>query len=152
MTTTRLTTALLSIGLGLALVGCQDEAKEPREILENIDAHIGKRVTIKARLRAGIRCRLDTEDGEWQTYCRDCQVCKGPFVVDLGNAPADQEFADWPMIIGGTWKEKDIRCKGPLNEVECYPFEPGKTYVLEGLIERTKPPKLIVDGFKLVEG
>lgn len=128
------------------LSACQTEPKDAREILENVDAYIGKRVTMKAKLRAGVQCKLETEDGEWKTYCRNCQFCRGPFVVDLGQD--SDEFADWPMVLGGTWKQRDIRCKGPLNEVECYPFEPGKTYVLEGVLERSNPPKLFVDGFR----
>lgn len=139
---------LLASVVGGTAVACQPAPKSAQEILENVDKHIGKRITITAKLRAGVRCKLDTEDGEWKTYCRDCQTCKGPFVVDLGQK--SNEFEDWPMILGGTWKRKPIRCEGPLNDVECYPFEPGQKYVLEGVLENSNPPKLFVDGFRKI--
>lgn len=135
-------------GMGAAL-GCQTDAPDAQQVIAELDEHIGRRVTIKARFRPGIRCRLDTEDGQWKTYCRDCQVCRGPYVVDLGKKSEDA--SDWPMVLAGTWKMRDIRCSGPLNDIECYPFEIGKTYVVEGLLERSSPPKLYVDDFRLVD-
>lgn len=148
MTTTTLRLALSTLAMGLALSACTEEPKDAAEIVDQIDSYIGKRVTMKAKFRPGIRCRLDTGDEEkWVTYCRDCQVCKGPFVVDLEGEDAEA----WPMILGGTWDMKDIRCKGPLNDIECYPFEIGKTYIVEGVLERSTPPKLFVDGWKEAE-
>lgn len=148
---TKLTSLLAPplIALALTATGCNEEPKEAADIVDQIDRYIGKRITMKAKFRPGIRCRLDIGDEEkWVTYCRDCQVCKGPFVVDLDGADAEA----WPMVLGGTWDMKDIRCKGPLNDVECYPFEIGKTYIVEGVLERSTPPKLFVDGWRAAEG
>lgn len=141
-------TLTLALALaGLLAAGCTEEPKDAREVVTNLEQHLGRRVVMTAKFRPGIRCRLDTEDGEWATYCRDCQVCKGPYVVDIEGDDVDA----WPMVLAGTWNLRDIRCKGPLNEIECYPFEVGKRYVVEGVIERSTPPRLFVDGFREAE-
>jgi len=114
------------------------------EILSDVDFHYGKTITIRTKFVSGARCRQG-EEGEWKTYCKDCQYCKGPMVVDPGEKVGASP--DWPMILGGTWEYKDIRCKGPLNKVECHPFEIGKTYVVRGKLEKHKPPKLLVSKF-----
>lgn len=137
----------LALSGALGATGCTDEPKEASEILRQIDRHFGERVVMKARFRPGIRCHLETEGGEWRTYCGNCQVCRGPYVVDL----PDEGFEEWPMVLAGTWKQRDIRCAGPLNQVECYPLEVGKTYVVEGVLERSTPPRLYVDRFEEVE-
>ena len=134
----------------LQFVGCRAEALSPVEVLANPELYFGKHIRIQARLRAGLRCRLETEDKKWRTYCRDCQICRGPFVVDLPEKDRSA-YPDWPMVLGGTYNQRDIRCKGPLNKVECYPFEPGHTYILEGLFIRTQPPKLFIDNFQEVK-
>lgn len=138
---------LLSLASLLALGACRGEPKTAKEIIDHLDEYTGKHVRMIAKFKAGIRCKLDTEDGEWKTYCGDCQVCKGPYVVDL----SDEDGEEWPLVLGGTYDYKDVRCKGELNAVECHPLEVGKTYVVEGLIERTNPPKLYLDDFELVE-
>ena len=119
------------------------------EILEDIDFHYGKTITIRTQIVSGARCRQDTEGGEWQTYCKDCQYCKGPMVIDPGKKI--ESASDWPMILGGTWEYKDIRCKGPLNAIVCHPFEFGKTYVIRGKLEKHKPPKLLLSKFWTVD-
>ncbi|MEM7677693.1 MAG: hypothetical protein AAF449_16985, partial [Myxococcota bacterium] len=103
---------------------------------------------VKTKFRSGARCRLETPNGEWKTYCRDCQYCRGPVVVDAPSLPDDVDnIDDWPLILGGTWDLKDIRCKGKLNEVTCHPFELGKTYIVQGTIENQRPRKLLVRNF-----
>mgnify|MGYP006287782211 CR=1 FL=1 len=133
--------ALLFTALGLT--ACNQPPKSPREVLSDLDRYAGSTVKIQATLKAGIRCELDTEDGEWQTYCGDCQSCEGPYVVDLGP-----EGEEWPMVLSGTHESERIGCSGKLNEVECFPMTPGETYVIEGVLERSNPPKLIVDAFR----
>jgi len=120
--------------------------EEVDTILEEIEKHYGQRVTIRARFKSGARCRQT--DGQWKTYCKDdCQYCRGPLVVDSRIALAKEGLFDWPMVLGGTWKNRDIRCKGQLNRIECYPFIPGKPYIVRGYIERNRPPKLLVETF-----
>lgn len=133
---------ILAISLTTA---CTSEALKADEVLANLPHHVGKRVTIQTRFRSGARCRIG-DKGEWKTYCKgNCQYCRGPLVVDALMPQENGALADWPMILGGTWKGRDIRCKGPLNEVKCYPFELGKMYVVRGILENQSPPKLIVN-------
>ena len=138
-----ITRALALLSLCAGLTACNATPKTPKEVLDNLDSYVGSNVRIKATLKAGLRCQLDTEDGKWQTYCGDCQSCKGPFVVDMGP-----EGEEWPLVLSGTHEAKKIGCEGKLNEVECFPMEPGKTYILDGLLERGTPPKLIVERFQ----
>ena len=135
--------------LGLAACG-PPKAVPASEVVLDLARFRGKVVDIKTKLKSGARCRQG-EDGEWKTYCKDCVYCRGPVVVDLGGTSTSTAVDDWPMILGGTWEMKDIRCKGPLNEVECYPFTPGKEYVIRGVIEWTRPPKLLVEKFWAVD-
>lgn len=138
---------VLALALVTAVTACGDPKGTPVEkILEDIDLYYGKTITIRTQFRSGARCRLDSEDGEWKTYCKDCQFCRGPIVVAPEGA-VETKVDDWPMILGGVWEFKDIRCTGPLNKVECYPFELGKTYVVRGTVEQSKPPKLFVSRF-----
>lgn len=122
------------------------DAMSVDEVLKDLDSYYGRRITVKAKFRSGARCRQG-DDGEWKTYCKDCQYCRGPVVVDSGITPKDEEVDDWPMILGGTHEMQDIRCKGPLNQVECYPFTPGKMYIVRGRLEKQHPPKLLVAEF-----
>jgi hypothetical protein len=135
----------------LALTGCfgPPDAIEGAQLLKELDAHLGKRVVVKAKFRSGARCRQ--EDGEWKTYCKDCQYCRGPLVIDTGSAVPEEGMDDWPMVLGGTWEGEDIRCKGPLHQIECKPFELGKTYVIQGRLEAAHPPKLLVQKFWKVD-
>lgn len=135
----------LTLLLGLLLTACQPEGIPVDEVIRNLDDHLRTRVTIRARFKSGARCRQGT-DGEWRTYCKDCQYCRGPLVVDSPLAGKDG-VDDWPIILGGVYKMKDIRCMGPLNKVECYPFTPGKTYIVRGRLEANHPARLLVDDF-----
>ena len=125
---------------------CTPDAIEADEVLANIDKHIGKRLTLKGKFRSGARCRVQNDKGEFPTYCKnnDCQYCKGPVVLDTGLNTAQSGLLDWPIVLGGTWKGKDIRCRGPIDNIECWPTKPGKTYIVRGRLENQKPPKLIV--------
>ena len=134
---------ILTAATGL-LAGCSSEPIDAETLLANLEDHVGKRVVVRAQFRSGARCRLETPDGEWKAYCKDCQYCRGPVVLHSPSMPEDADIDDWPLILGGTWKTRDIRCKGRLNEVECYPFEAGKTYIVRGTIENQRPRKLIV--------
>lgn len=126
----------------LLMTACGPPQGTPvKEILSDVDFYYGKTITIRSQFVSGARCRQG-DDGEWRTYCKDCQWCKGPMVVDSDGKM--EGGSDWPMIMGGTWEHKDIRCKGPLNKIECHPFKPGKTYVVRGKLEKHKPPKLLV--------
>lgn len=120
------------------------------EVLNQLPRFKGKLITIRTMLRSGARCRQG-EEGEWKTYCKDCVYCRGPLVVEPPGTVTSTNVLDWPMILGGTWEYKDIRCKGPLNAVECYPFQEGKTYVIRGMLEDQQPPKLLVEKFWQVE-
>lgn len=143
------TYAPLILGL-LATAACKPDPLDAEELLKNIDQHVGKRVVVKAKFKSGARCKL--EEGEWKTYCKDCQYCRGPLVIDTDLDLERTGLDDWPLVLGGTYEGKDIRCKGKLNEVKCYPFEPGRTYVVQGLIEASHPPKLIVQEYWEDEG
>ncbi|MCB9654000.1 MAG: hypothetical protein H6729_07735 [Deltaproteobacteria bacterium] len=140
---------LIAAGMGVFACGAP-KSIEVDEVLSHLEDHLGKQITIRSQFKSGARCRQTGET--WQTYCgSDCQVCRGPLVVDSKlNLPASN-LNDWPMILGGTYKGRDIRCKGPLNNVECYPFELGKPYVVRGTLERNHPPRLIVSAWWPVE-
>lgn len=130
------------------LVACTPTPKDVDEILAHLNENMGKHVVLKARFRSGARCRIGKDEGEWKTYCKDdCQYCKGPLVVDSRVKGEDVDLDDWPLTLGGTHDGKPIRCEGPLNEVKCFPFEPGKTYVVRGLLEKHHPPRLMVSDF-----
>jgi len=138
-----------SAALLLFLLGaCGAPAGTPaEEVVKNLDAYRGRPVDVRAKLKSGARCRQG-EDGEWKTYCKDCVYCRGPLVVDLGtDTSSTSNELDWPLILGGTYEYEDIRCKGLLNEVKCTPMEDGKTYVIRGIIEFQRPPKLLVEKF-----
>lgn len=140
-------TVIPLIALGLA-VGCTAEPKAVDEVLESFDQYAGKRITLKTKLRSGARCRIGTEEGQWRTRCKeDCQFCSGPVVVASNVKPSAAGLDDWPMILGGLHDGKPIKCKGPLNEVKCGPFDLDKTYVIRGLIEKHHPPRLMVTDF-----
>lgn len=124
---------------------CTPTAKPVEEIIDHLPDYIGEKVVVTTQLRSGARCRVDA-DGEFKTYCRDCQYCKGPVVVDTGG-PLPSHVADWPLVLGGTHRGQPIRCEGPLEDVVCHPFELGPRYVIRGSIEATSPPKLLVSDF-----
>ena len=132
----------------IAATGCTRSPIDAQTLLSELEAHVGRRVVVRASFRSGARCRLETPDGEWKTYCGDCQFCRGPVVLDAPSLPEDLETDDWPLILGGTWRGRDIRCTGKLNDVTCYPFEVGKRYVVRGMIEDQRPRKLLVSGFR----
>jgi hypothetical protein len=155
---------LLMALCALLFASCKPpKALEADDVLKHIQDYAGKVVVMRAKFRSGARCRQEYgeeakeeakktgKDPKWQAYCKDCQYCRGPVVIDSGLDMETQNLDDWPLILGGTWKGKDIRCKGPLNQIECYPFVPGKTYVVQGQIERQRPPKLLVERFWEVE-
>ena len=139
------TVALATVGL----TGCTEEPLDAEQLLAELDQHVGKRVVVRASFRSGARCRLETPDGDWKTYCRGCQYCRGPVVLASPSLPKDVQVDDWPLILGGTWRGRDIRCTGKLNEVECYPFELGPRYIVRGRIEDQRPRKLLVSDFRL---
>jgi hypothetical protein len=121
------------------------DAPEAEEILADLPRHLGKRVTFKARFRSGARCRMNDPEAGWKTYCKDCQYCRGPLVVDAALRPGEHGLDDWPMILGGTYEGQDVRCRGPLGAVVCQPLEPGKRYIVRGLLTDQSPPKLMLD-------
>jgi hypothetical protein len=139
------------LSIALLVPGCfgPPDAIEAEQLLKELDSHIGQRVVVKAKFKSGARCRQD--DAEWKTYCKDCQYCRGPLVIDTGLDLPKEGLDDWPLVLGGTWDGEDIRCKGPLNQVECKPFELGKTYVVQGRLEASHPPKLLVQKFWVVD-
>jgi len=136
--------AVSVVTIAVAAACSPPEGVPAERVLRNIDAYIGRTIDMRAKFRSGARCHLEAP--EWKTYCKDCQYCKGPMVVDLGTTTST-ETEDWPMVLGGTYKYQDVRCKGPLNEIECYPFVLGKEYVVRGFIERYRPPRFIVQKF-----
>ena len=137
---------LLAAALLGSLIGCgPPKALPAAEVIADLARYRGRAVDIRAKFKSGARCRQG-EDGEWKTYCKDCVYCRGPLVVDLGTTTSTA-VEDWPLILGGTWEMQDIRCKGPLNEVVCYPLTPGREYVVRGVIEWVRPPKLLVEKF-----
>jgi hypothetical protein len=138
---------LIAVGLSvLAGAGCSPGDPPPVEqILLDLKSHLGKRVTFKARFKSGARCRMDDPEAEWKTYCKDCQYCRGPLVVDTQLDLKKEGLDDWPMVLGGTYEGADVRCKGPLDQVVCHPLQPGKEYVVRGLLTDQSPPKLILE-------
>ena len=128
-------------------LSCTSDVIEAETLLANLEQYVGKRVLVRARFRSGARCRLETPDGEWKTYCRNCQYCRGPIVLDVGTAPDGGTLDDWPLILGGVWRGRDVRCTGKLNEVQCYPLEPKKTYVVRGWLEDHHPRRLLLRDF-----
>lgn len=140
--------AALLCGLSALLfsAACSEPIKTPEEILRDVPRYSGKTVTIETKVRGGVRCKLETEGGQWQTYCGDCQQCEGPFIVDMG-----QDDLDWPMVVMGTYEGQRVGCSGRLNEMTCNPLKPGKTYRIHGLLQRGEPPRLLMKGFSLVD-
>lgn len=140
--------AVVSLFTASLLASCgPPKSVQADEVVKNLQKYAGKRVAIKTKLKSGARCRQEVGQ-KWQTYCTDCQYCRGPVVVDVGGFDLkDEGIDDWPMILGGTHDGQDIRCKGPLNQVECFPFKEGITYIVEGKIEAQRPPKLLVERF-----
>jgi len=125
----------------IALCGCSDPPVPAEKLVEEPERYYGKKIQIRGKFRSGARCRIE---GESTTYCKDCQFCRGPLVLDARIEGAD----DWPLILGGTWQFKDIRCVGPLNAIECWPIQPGKLYELTGFLERHKPLRFLVQDIK----
>lgn len=139
---------LIATGAAAMMTACGPPRSVPAdEVLAHVEAYAGKRVVMKTRFRSGARCRQESPEKKWRTYCKDCQFCRGPVVVDSQLTAERAAIDDWPMILGGTWKGRDIRCTGPLNAIECYPFVPGRLYVVQGKIEHQRPPKLLVEDF-----
>lgn len=139
---------LTALALVVTATGCKsDDVPTADQVLENIDQHLGKRVTFKAQVRSGARCRVGDEEGEFKTYCKDCQFCRGPVVVGTSLKTKEEGLDDWPMILAGSHSGRAIRCEGPLNEVKCYPFDTDKTYVIKGRLENQHPPRLLVQEF-----
>jgi hypothetical protein len=154
----------LAAAVLLAAASCgPPKAQDADEILQHITDYAGKVVVMRAKFRSGARCRQEYaeevkqrakeagKDPKWQAYCKDCQYCRGPIVLDTGLDTEKENLDDWPMILGGTWKGQDIRCKGPLNQIDCYPFTLGKQYIVQGQIEHQRPPKLLIERFWEVE-
>jgi len=135
---------------GLLMACSAPEGTPVESILGDLNFHYGKTITVRTKLASGARCRVGDEEGEWKTYCKDCQYCRGPLVVSPDGERSENEL-DWPMILGGTWEYQDIRCKGPLDEIVCYPFVPGRTYVIRGVLERHQPPRLLVNKWWAVD-
>lgn len=128
----------------LASAACSRAPLTAQQVVDEVDKYAGQSVRVKALVESGAKCRLETESGKWETYCGDCQFCEGPFVVKVGE-PGD----GWPLVLSGTVDGEKLGCKGKLNEVQCTPFEAGKVYVLEGLLERGEPHRLIVESYEL---
>jgi hypothetical protein len=137
--------ALLILFLGAP--ACTPAAKPMEEVLSHLDDYLGEKIVVRTRLRSGARCRVGKNEGDFKTYCRDCQFCKGPLVVDAPGVPEEAPIDDWPLVLGGTHEGQPIRCEGKLEDVKCHPFDLAKTYVIRGSIERTSPPKLLVSEF-----
>ena len=126
---------------------CKPTPKPAEEIIGHLEQYLGRTVTMTAKVRSGARCKARNETGEWQTYCKDCQVCAGPLVVDSKQSAPGSSPDDWPMILGGSYEGREVRCRGPLNKIACHPLTPGKHYVLRGKIENEHPPKLLLSAF-----
>ena len=132
----------------MGLGGCLPEPVDADRVLADLDAYYGKSIVMRAQFRSGARCSVADENGMFRTYCKgDCRYCKGPLVVDSSLDLKENGLSDWPMILAGSWNNRDIRCRGPLENVRCYPFEPGKTYVVRGRLEAHRPPRLLVQDF-----
>jgi len=150
MTTRNWTRALPLFALLLA-AACTPAAKSADEVVANLDEYLGEKVVVEVALRSGARCRVGQYEGDFKTYCRDCQYCRGPLVVDVMGSEG-REVDDWPLVLGGTHDGQPIKCEGKLGEVECHPFDLEKRYVIRGSIERTHPPKLLVSEFWEADG
>ncbi len=129
-----------AVTLGLALVACTRQPMEAEALIANLEDHVGEYVLVRAQFQSAAECSLVTPDGEWMTYCGDCQYCRGPMVVDARSEAAQKN----PLVVVGAYDLRAVRCEGKLNEVQCRPFEPGKTYVVDGLIANERPRKLLV--------
>lgn len=137
---------LISFALGAS--ACLADPKEADDVLTHLEAHYGESIVMRARLRSGARCSVADENGAFRAYCRgECRYCRGPLVVDSTLNLKEAGLGDWPMILAGSWKNRDIRCRGPLRKVICYPFEPGRVYVIRGRLEAHRPPRLLVQDF-----
>ncbi|MGF1511374.1 MAG: hypothetical protein ACFB9M_17930 [Myxococcota bacterium] len=134
----------LSWVLCCTLLACSPKVHTTEEVLSKLDEYLGRKLVMEVELKSGARCRA-VQDGVFKTYCRDCQYCRGPLVVvsDQKDSGAD----DWPLILGGVQNGRPIACEGPLNQIVCHPFVPGKRYVIRGSIEKVRPPKFIVMDF-----
>jgi hypothetical protein len=124
---------------------CAPTVHSADEVVEEMDTYLGQKVVMEVALRSGARCRVGQYEGEFRTYCKDCQYCRGPLVVET-TQPYDGAD-DWPLVLGGVFDGRPIRCEGPLNDISCHPFELGKRYVIRGSIEKMQPPKLLVSDF-----
>jgi hypothetical protein len=131
----------------LALAACTPASKPADEVVSHLHDYLGEKVVVEVQLRSGARCRVGKYEGEFKTYCRDCQYCRGPLVVDVPGLDPDTAVDDWPLVLGGMHDGQPIKCEGKLGEVECHPFDLDKKYVIRGSIERTHPPKLLVSEF-----
>lgn len=129
--------------LMMATTACNEPVRTPQEVLENLGRYAGSTVTIEAKVKGGVRCKLETEGGKWQTYCGDCQQCEGPLVIDMG-----QEDLNWPMVVMGTYEGERVGCTGKLNSMKCGPLEPGQSYKIHGLLQDGKPPRLLLKSFE----
>lgn len=133
----------LWIGAALALGACGPPSSLPvAEVLQHAERYYGKEITVRARFRPGVSCRLSSN--MWQTYCGDCQYCEGPLVADVPQADLPKGADARPLVLRGRWKKQDIRCEGPLNHVRCHPATPGP-YVIRGVLENRHPPRLLVN-------
>ncbi len=143
-------TLIRTWALGLCAVlmaACSPTVRPVDEVVANLDDFLGEKVVVRTRLKSGARCRVGEEAGDFKAYCRDCQYCRGPVVVDVPGLEPSSAVDDWPLIISGTHRGSSIKCQGKLNEVTCEPFDLSKTYVIRGSIEKTRPPKLLVSDF-----
>jgi len=140
-------TMAAAAALMLSGTACTPAAKPVEVVLDDLNAYLGEKVVVETRLKSGARCRVGKTVADFKTYCRDCQFCKGPLVVDAPGVDDEAPVEDWPLILGGTHDGQPIRCEGRLGEVECHPFDLDEAYVIRGSIERTQPPKLLVSEF-----
>lgn len=138
---------LFGLGLPFASGGCTPQAKPIEVVLSDLDHYLGEKVVVETALRSGARCRVGETPEDFKTYCRDCQYCRGPLVVDAPGLDPQADVDDWPLVLGGMHRGQPIKCQGKLGEVECHPFDLDKRYVIRGSIERTQPPKLLVSEF-----
>ncbi|MBX2813813.1 MAG: hypothetical protein KTR25_18490 [Myxococcales bacterium] len=145
---------ILMLGIAFfTLSGCEQTPLSPEQLMLNLSQYYGKTVSVQAKLSSRLRCRLETATGEWMTYCGECQICRGPWVIMAdANTRVDETSTESNpyMLISGSWKGRPAQCEGPLNRIKCYPFEEGQTYVINGLLERATPPRLYIKGFREV--
>lgn len=140
----RLSPIVALVGLASLGVGCSRAPMTPTQVVEKMDDLAGSVVRVRGKVESGAKCRLATEDGKWETYCKDCQVCEGPYVMRTGSDSL-------PLALSGSVDGEKLICEGKLNEVACSPLEEGQTYVIDGLLERGEPPKLIVEKVSLAD-